>query len=35
LERKDKGAPLDAVLQKQMITMRNELGLTQYRFPFE
>jgi len=35
LERKDKGAPLDPTLQKQLVTMRNELKLTQYRFPFE
>jgi L-2-hydroxycarboxylate dehydrogenase (NAD+) len=35
LDRKDKGAPLDSVLQKQMITMRNELGLSQHRFHFE
>jgi LDH2 family malate/lactate/ureidoglycolate dehydrogenase len=35
LDRKDKGVPLDPVLQQQMITMRNELGLSRYRFPFE
>jgi LDH2 family malate/lactate/ureidoglycolate dehydrogenase len=35
LERKDKGVPLDATVQKQFVEMRNELGLTRYRFPFE
>lgn len=35
LDRQDKGAPLDAVLRKQLVTMRNDLKLTQYRFPFE
>ncbi len=35
LERKEKGAPVNAALQKQLITVRDETGLTQYRFPFE
>jgi len=35
LERKDKGAPVDEALQKQLITMRNEQGLSGFRFPFE
>jgi len=35
LYRQDKGVPVGNVLQKQMIEMRDELGLTQYRFPFE
>ncbi len=35
LERKDKGVPVGNVLQQEMITMRNELGLDEYRFPFE
>ena len=35
LERKDKGIPLDPVLQKQLVQMRDELGLSEYRFPFE
>ncbi len=35
LERKDKGVPVGTVLQKQMIQMRNELGLDNYTFPFE
>ena len=33
-ERKDKGAPIDKVVQKELATMRDELGLP-YRFPFE
>lgn len=35
LERKEKGVPLSKKLQKEMIEMRNELGLTRYEFPFE
>jgi LDH2 family malate/lactate/ureidoglycolate dehydrogenase len=35
LARKDKGAPIDEALQKQLIAMRDEQNLTQYRFPFE
>jgi LDH2 family malate/lactate/ureidoglycolate dehydrogenase len=35
LERKDKGAPLGRELQKQILAIRDELGLRQYRFPFE
>lgn len=35
LDRKDKGAPVDEALQKQLIEMRDEQKLTQYRFPFE
>lgn len=35
IERADKGAPLNEVLQKQLIAMRDELGLNQYRFEFE
>ncbi len=34
LERKDTGVPVDEALQKDMITMRDELGLD-YRFAFE
>ena len=34
-ERKKKGIPLGAILQRQFIDMRDELGLAQYRFPFE
>lgn len=35
LDRRDKGAPVDPILQKQLIQVRDETGLTQYRFPFE
>lgn len=35
LERKDKGVPVPETLQKEMIVMRNELGLDQYQFSFE
>lgn len=35
LERKDKGVPVGRELQKQLCAMRDELGLKQYRFPFE
>ena len=35
LERRDKGVPLNPALQKEVVQMRNELGLRQYRFAFE
>jgi LDH2 family malate/lactate/ureidoglycolate dehydrogenase len=35
LERKDKGAPINKNLQQQIITLKEELGLTKYKFPFE
>lgn len=35
LERKDKGVPVGRRLQEEMLAMRNELGLTGYRFAFE
>ncbi len=35
LYRKDKGVPVGSVLQKEMIQMRDELKLKQYKFPFE
>ncbi len=35
LERKDRGAPVNEELKRQMITMRQELGLNEYRFPFD
>lgn len=35
LYRRDKGVPVNAELQKQMLTMRDELGLDRYTFPFE
>ena len=34
-ERRDKGVPVDSALQQQMVAMRDELGLSGYRFPFE
>ena len=34
-ERKDKGVPINDAVQKELITIRDELGLSQYRFPFE
>ncbi len=34
-ERKDKGVPVNTNLAKQMVAMREELGLTGYKFPFE
>ncbi len=35
LQRKDSGVPLNEGVQKEFIEIRNELGLTQYHFPFE
>lgn len=35
LERRDKGVPLNRALQKEILAMRDELKLKQYRFPFE
>ena len=34
LERKDKGAPINHNLQKQLLQIQRELSLTQYQFPF-
>jgi LDH2 family malate/lactate/ureidoglycolate dehydrogenase len=34
LERKDKGVPVNGVLQDEMLTMIRELGLKGYDFPF-
>jgi len=34
LDRKDKGAPINKSLQKQIISMRDELGLIEYNFLF-
>ena len=34
LERKEKGVPLNSKLQKQILQMQKELGLTGYSFPF-
>lgn len=35
LDREKNGVPVDAELQKQLVAMRDELKLKQYRFPFE
>ncbi len=35
LERKDKGVPVNEGVQKELIAVRDELKLYQYRFPFE
>ncbi len=34
LDRKDRGVPLNKQLQREVITMRDELGLRGYEFPF-
>lgn len=34
-KRKDSGVPINDAVQKELITVRDELGLTQYKFPFE
>lgn len=34
-QRKDSGVPINEAVQKEMIAVRDELGLTQYKFPFE
>ncbi len=35
LERRDKGVPVIPALQKQMLQLKHELNLQQYKFPFE
>ncbi len=35
LENKDQGVPLEASLRRELVQMRDELGLTGYLFPFE
>ncbi len=35
LKRKDSGVPINESVQKEIIAVRDELGLTQYKFPFE
>lgn len=35
LDRKEKGVPINESVQKEMISIRDELNLNQYRFPFE
>ena len=34
-ERQDKGVPVNKALQDEILLMRDELGLSQYHFPFE
>ncbi|WP_069999512.1 Ldh family oxidoreductase [Cellulosilyticum sp. I15G10I2] len=34
-ERKDSGVPINAAVQKEFMSIRDELGLAHYRFPFE
>lgn len=34
-DRKDKGDPIGESIQKEFVQIRDELGLTQYHFPFE
>ncbi len=34
-DRKDKGVPITEAVQKEFVAMRDEYGLTQFRFPFE
>ena len=33
--RKDSGVPINESVQKEIIAVRDELGLTQYKFPWE
>ena len=35
LYRKDKGVPITEPVQKEIVAVRDELGLTQYKFPWE
>ncbi|MCR5430013.1 MAG: Ldh family oxidoreductase [Eubacterium sp.] len=35
MERKDKGVPVGESIQKELVELRDELGLDQYHFPFE
>ena len=34
-ERKDSGVPINDAVQKELCTVRDQLGLTQYTFPWE
>ena len=34
-ERKDSGVPINESVQKEMTQVRDELGLTQYKFPWD
>ena len=33
--RKDSGVPINDSVQKEILEVRDELGLTQYKFPWE
>ncbi|MGN0363745.1 MAG: Ldh family oxidoreductase [Bilifractor sp.] len=35
MDRKDKGVPVGESIQKELIALRDECGLSQYHFPFE
>lgn len=35
LERKDKGVPVSEAIQKELLDLREECGLSEYHFPFE
>jgi len=35
LDRKDKGAPINKNLQQQILAIKEDLGLSKYKFPFE
>ena len=35
LARKDSGVPINPAVQKEFIAVRDSLGLTQYKFPWE
>ena len=35
MERKDKGVPMTEAVQKEFIQMRDEFGLTEFKFPYE
>ncbi|NLB37124.1 MAG: Ldh family oxidoreductase, partial [Clostridiales bacterium] len=34
-ERKDSGVPINPAVQKELSSVRDSLGLTQYKFPWE
>lgn len=34
-QRKDSGVPINDSVQKEILEVRDELGLTQYKFPWE
>jgi len=35
LDRKDKGVPVNEAVQKELVAVRDELGLHKYKFSFE